>query len=90
MSNELLERLRFHVTGAIERGESKPVYEVREWEQFYALEVDCDWHPICQKCVQYVSASHVVNYYGSSPYLYQCQLCHAKWETILKAENYVI
>lgn len=29
MSNALLERLRFHVTGAIERGESTPIYEVK-------------------------------------------------------------
>ena len=63
------------------------VYPVQEWEYFYALEVSCDWHPICQNCVKYVSSDHVVNYYGSSPYLYKCQLCHVKWADILENEG---
>lgn len=30
MANELLERLRFHITGAVERGEATPIWEVVE------------------------------------------------------------
>jgi hypothetical protein len=58
--------------------------EMKEWEQFYALEVESDWHAICQDCVKYVSGEYVVNYYGSSPYLYRCQLCRTSWESILE------
>jgi hypothetical protein len=28
MSNELLELLRYHVTGAVERGEATPIYGI--------------------------------------------------------------
>ena len=30
MTNPLLDRLRWHVSGAIERGEAEPIYEVTE------------------------------------------------------------
>lgn len=65
----------------------KPV-SPREWRQFHALEMSCDWLPVCDDCVQYANPKNVVNYYGGSPYLYTCKFCDTDWADILE-ENYV-
>lgn len=41
--NPLLERLRYHVTGAIERGEAEAIVEVRAYAQFDRFDI-CEAH----------------------------------------------
>lgn len=63
------------------------IYPAQEWAQFYALEVSDDWHPICQECVEYVGQDYVVNYCGTSPHIYTCQLCRRPWSEFLVEAN---
>lgn len=39
MSNPALERLRYHVTGAIERGEAEPIIELRDYKVTWEIDI---------------------------------------------------